>query len=329
MRAALPRTVLAASDLTGASDAAVRAASRLAAAAGAPLHLVHAFETLFPSYPDRAVTPPDPAAAVFERLPFRMRLRAAEEALREQLRRVDAAAPAPAGSAVEVDAPHRAIVRRAREVGAELVVLGPHRERLVADRWLGTTADRVVRAGERACLVVRGELRLPLRRVTVPIDPADPAVGALDLALTLARALGARARDGELAGVELRVVHLAPRLPGAGDFLPDRAVVGPEMSRAVEDALARAGGCAEVEVREEVVWGGPPAREIARLATGDGTDLLVLGTHGRGALGRALAGSVGSEVARTAPCPVLLVPPRLWRRRRTAAGAGPAVAASP
>lgn len=125
-------------------------------------------------------------------------------------------------------------------------------------------------------------------------------------------------RGGRIAGVELRVLHLAR---------PARAVVGPEMSPAVEAALARAGGCADVEVREEVMWGGPPTREIVRLAAEDGTDLLVLGTHGRGAPGRVLAGSVGSGVARAAPCPVLLVPPRMWRRRPGRAASETALAA--
>jgi nucleotide-binding universal stress UspA family protein len=319
-----PRPVLAASDLTAASDAVVRTAARIAAATGAELHLLHALETLFPSYPDPAATP-EPAEAV-ERVPMRLRLQAAEEALWAQLRRAVPEAPAPGGSAVQVDAPHRAVARRARQVGAGLVVLGPHRQRMVADRLLGTTADRVIRGAECPVLVVRGEPRLPLRRITVPIDPRDPAAGALDVALGMARALGAHARDGELTGVELRVLHLAQPAAGAEGWMPRRAVVGPEMSPAVEAALARAGGCAEVEVREEVVWGGPPAREIVRLAEEDGTELLVLGTHGRGAVGRALAGSVGSEVARAAPCPVLLVPPRMWRGRARRASPDAALA---
>jgi nucleotide-binding universal stress UspA family protein len=307
-----PRPVLAASDLTAASDAVVRTAARIAAATGAELHLLHAMEALFPSHPDPAAAP---ELAETERVPLRLRLRAIEEALRAQLGRAVPGAPAPGGFAVQVDAPHRAVLRRARRLGAGLVVLGPHRLRRVADRLLGTTADRVIRAAECPVLVARGEPRLPLRRITVPIDPRDPATGALDVALDMARALGAHARDGELAGVELRVLHLARPAGGAEGWTPARAVVGPEMSPAVEATLARAGGCADVEVREEVAWGGPPAREIVRLAAEDGTDLLVLGTHGRGALGRALAGSVGSEVARAAPCSVLLVPPRMWRPR--------------
>lgn len=306
------RPVLAASDLAAASDAVVRTAARIAAATGAELHLLHALEAL-------PLPLPDPMAAAdlawaSERVLLHPRLREAEDALWAQLQRAAPEAPAPAGVAVRVDAPHRAVARRARQIGAGLVVLGPHRLRRAADRLLGTTADRVIRGAECPVLVVRGDPRLPVRRVMVPIDPRDPATGALDVALALANALGAHARDGELTGVEVRVVHLAGPVAGVEGWGPERAVVGPDPGPAVEAALARAGGCVEVEVREEVVWGGPPAREIVRLAEEGGTELLVLGTHGRGALGRALAGSVGSEVARAAPCSVLLVPPRMWIR---------------
>ena len=36
-------------------------------------------------------------------------------------------------------------------------------------------------------------------------------------------------------------------------------------------------------------------------------DLIVRGTHGRGAMARLLAGSVAEKVVRSAPCPVLTV----------------------
>ena len=36
-------------------------------------------------------------------------------------------------------------------------------------------------------------------------------------------------------------------------------------------------------------------------------DLIVMGTHGRGAIAQLLVGSVAEKVVRTAPCPVLTV----------------------
>ncbi len=52
---------------------------------------------------------------------------------------------------------------------------------------------------------------------------------------------------------------------------------------------------------------GSPHREIVRYAAAHQTDLIVLGTHGRGPLGHMLLGSVAERVVRTAPCPVLTV----------------------
>lgn len=52
---------------------------------------------------------------------------------------------------------------------------------------------------------------------------------------------------------------------------------------------------------------GRPHDEIVLLAMDERADLIVLGTHGRGGLNRALLGSVADRVVRLAPCPVLTV----------------------
>ena len=52
---------------------------------------------------------------------------------------------------------------------------------------------------------------------------------------------------------------------------------------------------------------GPPARAIVDYAAQHGTDLIVLGTHGRTGAQHLLLGSVAERVIRTAPCPVLTV----------------------
>jgi nucleotide-binding universal stress UspA family protein len=61
---------------------------------------------------------------------------------------------------------------------------------------------------------------------------------------------------------------------------------------------------------------GDPAHEIARYAREHGVDLIVIGTHGRTGVSRALLGSVAERVIRTAPCPVLAVPPGAGRAPR-------------
>jgi nucleotide-binding universal stress UspA family protein len=52
---------------------------------------------------------------------------------------------------------------------------------------------------------------------------------------------------------------------------------------------------------------GFPAGEITDYAARTGSDLIVMGTHGRGAFKHLLLGSVAERVVRTAPCPVLTV----------------------
>ena len=50
-----------------------------------------------------------------------------------------------------------------------------------------------------------------------------------------------------------------------------------------------------------------PAIEIVDYAREHTIDLIIVGTHGRGAVAHLLMGSVAERVVRTAPCPVLTV----------------------
>ncbi|HYN06764.1 MAG TPA: universal stress protein [Vicinamibacterales bacterium] len=50
-----------------------------------------------------------------------------------------------------------------------------------------------------------------------------------------------------------------------------------------------------------------PAKSIVDYAKASEIDLIVMGTHGRGALAQMLLGSVADRVVRTSPCPVLVV----------------------
>jgi nucleotide-binding universal stress UspA family protein len=60
---------------------------------------------------------------------------------------------------------------------------------------------------------------------------------------------------------------------------------------------------------DSVLKQGNPWPEMADMIDSGGFDLIVLGTHGRGMLGKLLLGSVAEEVLRHATCPVLTVGP--------------------
>jgi nucleotide-binding universal stress UspA family protein len=78
-----------------------------------------------------------------------------------------------------------------------------------------------------------------------------------------------------------------------------------EMARVVRDHTR---GLTGVPVVVAVEAGGA-AERIVRYARENRMDLVVLGTHGRTGFTRALLDSVTDRVARSAPCPVMTVPP--------------------
>lgn len=285
------RSILAASDLGPASDEVVGSAAALASRLGAGLHLLHSLD------PRRL--PP------LESPTYPARRWQAEQMLAEQARR---AAPGlePASLLVVDHAPDRAIEERVAGVAADLVALGPHGGGDVGAHFLGTTAEAVLRAAAVPCLVVRGGLRLPPRRIGVPTDFSEPSRRALDLAVGLARRLGGP--DGRAP--ELRVFHVGWTVDAHDDPTLERRELLPQLDRDVDSAVQRASGGTPPAVRAEVVWATDPVETIGTHAAAEEVDLLVMGTHGRGGLKRLLLGSVALGVARRARCPVLLVPPR-------------------
>lgn len=280
------RAILAASDLTPATDPVIAGAAALAQQLGAELHVVYALEIEH--------LPPMTAPS------FPARVKQAEELLADQLRRV-APAVRPASATVVHQAAHQAVDERARAVGAGIIAVGAHRGGDVGAHFLGTTADRVIRTAEVPVLVVRGGIPVPLRRMGVATDFSGPAHGGMDVALRLADTL--LGPDGELV-----VMHAGWDVeqgePAARDGL------GPRMEAEFGEAVQRTGVRPAARVRTSIAWGTSPADTIARHAGDERLELLVMGTHGRGGVRRMLTGSVASGVARQAPCSVLLVPPR-------------------
>jgi nucleotide-binding universal stress UspA family protein len=77
----------------------------------------------------------------------------------------------------------------------------------------------------------------------------------------------------------------------------------------VEDELEKWASAARAQgmTARTIVRTGSANEEIVNLATDEGAELIVIGTHGRSGLNRALLGSVADRVVRFAPCPVLTV----------------------
>jgi universal stress protein A len=143
---------------------------------------------------------------------------------------------------------------------------------------------------------------LEIRQILFPTDFSDASGPAGATAADLARRFGAR----------LHVLHVVPPVT---DPTP-----APPALRAVADDVGR--GLPIVTA----ITSGRPARQIADYARENAIDLIVLGTHGRTGVSRALLGSVAEAVVRRAPCRVLTVPtelPPTPRRRQEAAEVEP------
>lgn len=138
-------------------------------------------------------------------------------------------------------------------------------------------------------------------KILVPTDFGTGSDHALAYAVELAKALGA----------ELTVMH-AYEIPMIG--FPDGAIVAtPDLaSRVSEGAQFGLKKTVEPFARSGVtittlLEQGPTWRTIIEAAAKVGAGMIVMGTHGRHGLPRALLGSVAEKVVRSAPCPVLTV----------------------
>ena len=277
------RSVLVATDLSDDSDLLVQTAAQIASRSGAALHVVHSADVLS-------------AGSLGTSGSFAERVTAAEGEVDRQISRVvpgDVAAQRHVGAS----APDRTIMEHAERVAADLIVLGPHVRREAPSRLLGTTAEQVLSGAGVPCLVVRMPVRAPVRHVTAAVDPSHRVSAVLGAAIRWTLLFG----DAESSGRPPRLSALY--ITGNQDDGPP-----PALTQAVRDALDRSGAGERVDA-VVAVRGTHVVESIVLYTEVESSDLLVLSTHNRGMLGRALLGSVSAEVTRRAPCNVLLVPP--------------------
>jgi nucleotide-binding universal stress UspA family protein len=141
------------------------------------------------------------------------------------------------------------------------------------------------------------------RRILVGTDFSEPSRRALAYALLLARRYGS----------EIKIVHAIPPEPHELiplDPLPSELNRRQLQAKAEVERLEQEAGNREVRHAIEIM-SGDVSEVMASVIDRDGTDLLVLGTRGRGGLKKFALGSVAEQAVRLASCPVLTVGPRV------------------
>ena len=143
---------------------------------------------------------------------------------------------------------------------------------------------------------------IELGKVLVATDFSEHSRTALKYGAALAEAFGA---ETILCHVVAKADILSQLPPGGeGYFPPNFAELQEQQAREeCQSWLADAG----ISHSRVVIRSGAPFVEIVRLAREEGSDLVVVGTHGRGAVAHMLLGSVAERVVRKAPCAVLTV----------------------
>ena len=141
--------------------------------------------------------------------------------------------------------------------------------------------------------------KLQIKHVLCPVDFSECSRRALDVAAKLVRRFGAR----------LYIQHTAQPLL-VGD--PQSAMTVVDVDTLLRSARAEVRRLMidhGIDTSEATVLlnDGDPSARILGTISHEHADLVVMGTHGRGSVGRALFGSVTEDVIHKARCPVLVV----------------------
>lgn len=148
-----------------------------------------------------------------------------------------------------------------------------------------------------------------LDKVLVPTDGSETANRAIAFA---ARLLGNTSCKVTLLSVVEEPVYSAfwsDGLIAPEVLMPPPEELREELDQRAEEVLKESAQPlrdAGLEVQAKVRFGNP-ANEIVQEAEEGGYDMIVMGSHGRGAIGGLLLGSVSNRVMHHAPCPVLIV----------------------
>jgi nucleotide-binding universal stress UspA family protein len=211
---------------------------------------------------------------------------------------------------VKIGAPAREIASVAAKSRTDLIVMGRGGGRALRDAFLGSTAERVVRAARVPVLVVRRAPRAAYTRPALALDFDHAAHEAIRLMLRVLPP--PRPRVEVIHAYDLPYATMA--YPSLADLEADqhlRLKAGRRLTKLLESAWVELGVPHEEApaFKTHVRFGSPRAiveKAIKKLDS----DLLVIGTRGYSGPAYLILGTIAGELLREAACDVLVVPPR-------------------
>lgn len=217
-------------------------------------------------------------------------------------------------TAVRFGDPAREIADSITTLGIDMIAMATHGRAGVSKLIMGSITEHVLRNLTKPLLLVRphGEVALDaspaaLRTIVVPLDGSAFA----EQALAQAQLLAAEAPTTLVlvaAAPLMEDVGLAAVGAFSGDMPEQNLAEQARLTQYLKHMVARL--TAEgFKVRSRLVVGRPDDA-ILQISAEEPADLIVMATHGRSGLLRALLGSVAARVVHKAALPVLLVRPQ-------------------
>lgn len=291
------KRILVATDFSERADVAVRTAERLAENADGTVWAVHVVD-LIPPYLEHVSDRVGPADA--EEMWLRKTRQRMENLLEEIRRRV------PDGRGfVRTGLPWRRVVDLAEEGDVDGICIGVSGHSRIERLLLGSTAENVIRHATVPVLVTRDEPLEAVHEVLLPTEMDEGSSASIRYAL-----------ERFDPPPRLEAIHVVPIHPMVGPEVFGELPTRGDYEEVLREFLEGFEGGDRVAVR--VVPFADPAATIVEVSRKEKPDLIVMATHARRGLSRALLGSVSEKVVRHADAPILVMPgPRTAEAERT------------
>ncbi|MBK8205763.1 MAG: universal stress protein [Planctomycetes bacterium] len=203
--------------------------------------------------------------------------------------------------------PATEVVEHAKRHSADLIVVGTHGHGAVARFLLGSVADRVLHHATCPVIVTKkpqGTVKHPKKKV----KPFSRILFPTDFSKTAGKALARAVALTEDMDAELFVLHVVDDSLVTTHVEDERTIILKELRRHALDEMKKQLPAELLQNFETIgaVKRGEPGKQICAFAEANHCDLIVMGSHGRTGVERALMGSVADKVVRRAKCSVLI-----------------------
>jgi nucleotide-binding universal stress UspA family protein len=181
----------------------------------------------------------------------------------------------------------------------DLIVIGTHGRTGLRRVMLGSVAEKVIRHASCSVLAVRPDTGLkPFVHALCPTDFSASANAAVELASKVVPANGSITL--------LHVLELPVAVSGEMTVMGLERELDSEATKALEESARRLRGSGSFNVAIRARLGYAGAQVLAVVDEDRSIDLIVMGSHGRTGISRAVLGSVAEKVTRHSRCPVLI-----------------------